>query len=54
MSAELTPDLCIVGGGAGGVSLALEAAASGLSVVLVEKACARGQQADAEPFLAMP
>jgi pyruvate/2-oxoglutarate dehydrogenase complex dihydrolipoamide dehydrogenase (E3) component len=37
MNAVLTPDLCVVGGGAAGVSLALEAAAFGLSVVLVEK-----------------
>ena len=37
MSAVLTPDICVVGGGAAGVSLALEAAAFGLSVVLVEK-----------------
>jgi pyruvate/2-oxoglutarate dehydrogenase complex dihydrolipoamide dehydrogenase (E3) component len=37
MSAELAPDICVVGGGAAGVSLALEAAAFGLSVVLIEK-----------------
>jgi pyruvate/2-oxoglutarate dehydrogenase complex dihydrolipoamide dehydrogenase (E3) component len=37
MSADLKPDLCVVGGGASGVPLALAAAASGLSVVLVEK-----------------
>ena len=37
MSADLKPDLCVIGGGAGGVSLALGAAACGLSVVLVEK-----------------
>jgi pyruvate/2-oxoglutarate dehydrogenase complex dihydrolipoamide dehydrogenase (E3) component len=37
MSAVLTPDIGVVGGGAAGVSLALEAAAFGLSVVLVEK-----------------
>src|ERR1700730_1683808 len=37
MSPDLEPDLCVIGGGAGGVSLALEAAACGLSVALVEK-----------------
>jgi pyruvate/2-oxoglutarate dehydrogenase complex dihydrolipoamide dehydrogenase (E3) component len=37
MSAVLTPDVCVVGGGAAGVSLALEAAAFGLSIVLLEK-----------------
>jgi pyruvate/2-oxoglutarate dehydrogenase complex dihydrolipoamide dehydrogenase (E3) component len=37
MSVALTPGLCVVGGGAAGVSLALEAAAFGLSVVLIEK-----------------
>ena len=37
MSAVLAPDICVVGGGAAGVSLALEAAAFGLSVVLIEK-----------------
>jgi pyruvate/2-oxoglutarate dehydrogenase complex dihydrolipoamide dehydrogenase (E3) component len=42
MSADLSTDLCIVGGGAGGVSLALDAAARGLSVVLIEKASLGG------------
>ena len=42
MSADLKPDLCVIGGGAGGVSLALGAAACGLSVVLVEKAALGG------------
>jgi pyruvate/2-oxoglutarate dehydrogenase complex dihydrolipoamide dehydrogenase (E3) component len=42
MSAELKPELCVVGGGAGGVSLALGAAACGLSVVLLEKAALGG------------
>jgi pyruvate/2-oxoglutarate dehydrogenase complex dihydrolipoamide dehydrogenase (E3) component len=42
MSADLKPDLCVVGGGACGVSLALGAAACGLSVVLVEKAVLGG------------
>lgn len=37
MSELLQPDLCILGGGAAGATLAAEAAARGLSVVLVEK-----------------
>jgi len=44
MSAELKPDLCIIGGGASGVSLALGAAGCGLSVVLVEKASLGGSR----------
>ena len=44
MNAELRPDLCILGGGAGGVALALGAAASGLSVVLVEQAALGGSR----------
>ncbi len=35
--AALTPDICVVGGGAGGIALATAAAAFGVSVVLVEK-----------------
>ncbi|HTV33929.1 MAG TPA: FAD-dependent oxidoreductase [Methylocella sp.] len=38
MNPVLQPDLCILGGGAGGISLAVAAASQGLSVVLVEKA----------------
>ncbi|MCI0598151.1 MAG: NAD(P)/FAD-dependent oxidoreductase [Beijerinckiaceae bacterium] len=37
MNSELQIDLCIIGGGPGGISLALGAAAHGQSVVLVEK-----------------
>jgi pyruvate/2-oxoglutarate dehydrogenase complex dihydrolipoamide dehydrogenase (E3) component len=44
MSMELEPDLCILGGGAGGVSLALGAAACGLSAVLIEKASLGGRR----------
>jgi pyruvate/2-oxoglutarate dehydrogenase complex dihydrolipoamide dehydrogenase (E3) component len=44
MSPDLEPDLCVVGGGAGGVSLALAAAARGLSVVLVEKGALGGRR----------
>ncbi|HUZ92057.1 MAG TPA: NAD(P)/FAD-dependent oxidoreductase [Methylocella sp.] len=44
MSADLKADLCVVGGGAGGVSLALGAAAGGLSVVLIEKAALGGRR----------
>jgi pyruvate/2-oxoglutarate dehydrogenase complex dihydrolipoamide dehydrogenase (E3) component len=37
MSTELTPDLCVIGGGPGGLTAALGAAAAGKSVVVVEK-----------------
>jgi pyruvate/2-oxoglutarate dehydrogenase complex dihydrolipoamide dehydrogenase (E3) component len=33
----LTPDLCVIGGGSGGLSVAAAAAAFGVSVVLVER-----------------
>jgi len=36
MSEELTPDMCVIGAGAGGVSVAAAAAAFGASVVLIE------------------
>ncbi|MGH6842481.1 MAG: dihydrolipoyl dehydrogenase family protein [Methylocella sp.] len=44
MKADLRPDLCIIGGGPGGLSLALGAAARGRSVVLVEKAALGGRR----------
>jgi pyruvate/2-oxoglutarate dehydrogenase complex dihydrolipoamide dehydrogenase (E3) component len=44
MSADTSPDLCVLGGGPGGLSLALGAAASGLSVVLVEKSVIGGRR----------
>jgi pyruvate/2-oxoglutarate dehydrogenase complex dihydrolipoamide dehydrogenase (E3) component len=37
MSTALTPDICIIGGGSGGLSVAAAAAAFGVDVVLVEK-----------------
>jgi pyruvate/2-oxoglutarate dehydrogenase complex dihydrolipoamide dehydrogenase (E3) component len=37
MSKELTPDLCVIGAGSGGLSVAAAAAAMGVSVVLIEK-----------------
>lgn len=43
-SGTLEPDLCVIGGGAGGVTLALGAAACGLSVVLAEKATLGGNR----------
>lgn len=50
MSAEGQPDLCIVGGSAGGLSLALQAAGRGLSVVLVENGAIGGDRlTDAVP-----
>src|ERR1700738_4058401 len=44
MNADLPPDLCIIGGGPGGFSLALRAAACGRSVVLVEKGALGGRR----------
>ncbi len=44
MSGQGQPDLCIVGGSVGGLSLALQAAASGLSVVLVENGAIGGDR----------
>lgn len=44
MSSELQPDLCVVGGGPGGIALALGAAARGLSVVLAEKGTLGGRR----------
>ncbi len=43
MNADLPPDLCIIGGGPGGFSLALGAATCGRSVVLVEKGALGGR-----------
>ena len=37
MSMRLTPDICVIGAGSGGLSVAAAAAAFGVSVVLVEK-----------------
>jgi glycine/D-amino acid oxidase-like deaminating enzyme len=37
MAEELTPDICVVGGGPGGIAAALAAVAEGVSVVLIEK-----------------
>ena len=42
MAQELTPDICVVGGGPGGVAVALAAAAEGVPVVLVERAAMGG------------
>lgn len=44
MSAAGQPDLCVVGGNAGGLSLAFQAAARGLSVVLVESGAIGGDR----------
>ena len=44
MSADPPPDLCIIGGGPGGFSLALGAAACGRSVVLIEKGALGGRR----------
>lgn len=38
MAEELTPDICVIGGGPGGIALAAAAARLGVPVVLVEKA----------------
>ena len=37
MTELLTPDLCVIGAGSGGLSVAAAAAAFGVSVVLIEK-----------------
>ena len=37
MAEELTPDICVIGGGPGGIAAALAAAGEGVSVVLIEK-----------------
>jgi pyruvate/2-oxoglutarate dehydrogenase complex dihydrolipoamide dehydrogenase (E3) component len=44
MSGNLEPDLCVIGGGPGGLSLALGAAACGQSVVLIEKSALGGRR----------
>jgi len=37
MTHDLTPDICVIGGGAGGMTVATAAAAFGVPVVLIEK-----------------
>jgi pyruvate/2-oxoglutarate dehydrogenase complex dihydrolipoamide dehydrogenase (E3) component len=37
MAEEISPDICVIGGGPGGIAAAVTAAAEGVSVVLVEK-----------------
>jgi len=37
MAETITPDICVIGGGSGGLSVAAAAAAFGVSVVLIEK-----------------
>ena len=37
MPEPLTPDICVIGGGSGGLSVATAAAAFGVPVVLIEK-----------------
>ena len=43
MTASLTTDLCVIGAGAGGLSVAMAAAALGVPVVLIEKGEMGGQ-----------
>ena len=43
MTASLTPDLCVIGAGSGGLSVAMGAAALNVPVVLVEKGEMGGQ-----------
>jgi pyruvate/2-oxoglutarate dehydrogenase complex dihydrolipoamide dehydrogenase (E3) component len=50
MNETLTPDLCVIGGGAGGMAAALAAANRGASVVLVEK----GDVSDTSAQCGMP
>lgn len=42
MREELTPEICVIGGGPGGMAAALAAAGEGVSVVLVEKGATGG------------
>ncbi len=42
MSSQLTPDICVIGGGPAGIAAAQSAAAAGVSVVLVEKSALGG------------
>lgn len=42
MAAQLTPEICVIGGGPAGIAAALEAAAAGVSVVLIEKGALGG------------
>ncbi|MEX2318549.1 MAG: FAD-dependent oxidoreductase, partial [Bauldia sp.] len=42
MAEALTADICVVGGGPGGIAAALAAAAEGVPVVLIEKAAMGG------------
>jgi pyruvate/2-oxoglutarate dehydrogenase complex dihydrolipoamide dehydrogenase (E3) component len=42
MAEELTPDICVIGGGPGGVAVALAAADQGVPVVLIERAAMGG------------
>jgi pyruvate/2-oxoglutarate dehydrogenase complex dihydrolipoamide dehydrogenase (E3) component len=44
MSTELQPDLCVIGGGPGGLTVALGAAAAGKSVVVIEKNALGGRR----------
>ena len=37
MAETITPDICVIGGGSGGLSVAAAAAAFGVSVVLIEQ-----------------
>ena len=37
MAEKLTPDICVIGAGSGGLSVAAAAAAFGVPVVLIEK-----------------
>ena len=38
MAEELAPEICVIGGGPGGIAVAMAAVAAGVSVVLIEKA----------------
>jgi pyruvate/2-oxoglutarate dehydrogenase complex dihydrolipoamide dehydrogenase (E3) component len=44
MAEQITPDLCVIGAGSGGLSVAAAAAALGVPVVLVEKGTMGGQR----------
>ncbi len=53
MTAVLNPDICVIGGGAGGLALAEAAAGFGASVVLVEKGRIGGSRARAALRMAL-
>jgi pyruvate/2-oxoglutarate dehydrogenase complex dihydrolipoamide dehydrogenase (E3) component len=52
MAETLTPDICVIGGGPGGVSVAVAAAAFGVPVVLIERHQMGGERVPSQALLA--